>query len=738
MLDNNVNQNQIPYQAVQPADLNQQGVPMQAGIPANPELLKEDIQDTYVANRVANTTDDPKGMLWTGVLAIPSWYAIATLMDKYAQKCRGDYEKTIPGKIGAFGDKVTDTVKNSTFGKSSFAASLNNGYKSFRRFIREKIVDKSRLLRAFRDTPSVPENMIVRDQAKGLLGFSATDWDQVTESFCRETVSAKDLSAYGASADEISAIESRIANLPKDKQLIELQNAEYELLKKNSRGSNSFVVKSLDEFKTMAADARKTLLKNAKAYEWGLNDFKEFEVIKKNRPDFLHRIIESAYNSNKKMFSIAFPDSEKILSRINRFLFNREVYGSEFANKMASSIGNGEITPEMADVLRKTGLDKKIPKSALGKFIAKYNNIILEGATNRVAGGKMIAIMQAWFLAEAIYKATTAEGGLGEKGKTFAERLIELIAMFACIPPAIMLLHKAGGLQYAGMTKEQVAKFREHLKIHNEKAMSGGFADKAAWKESKNALKKELRAGVKNPFVRLGKWVGRVITVGLEQIRPYDKNDIGVIKDGKKVYRKGIPAKLKDLWHHPKFGIKQMAGYPMRIGLAMIVIMPFLSKLAVKGSHLIFGKPKHSVLDEEKEQEAAEKAAEQRAQTQIPPQLQNPNAINQQAMQGNQSQINQQQPVQQQGPYQPSQTNLLNPYRNGQQYQTNPNVKASTTTTNTTVNNNENKNNEPIRTYVPSPVGVKLNGQEDVTAAEQAMQRADAAEQQALKTLKMN
>ena len=89
-------------------------------------LLKEDIQDTYVANRITNTTDDPKGMLWTGVLAIPSWYAIATLMDKYAQKCRGDYEKTIPGKIGAFGDKVTDTVKNSTFGKSSFASSLNN------------------------------------------------------------------------------------------------------------------------------------------------------------------------------------------------------------------------------------------------------------------------------------------------------------------------------------------------------------------------------------------------------------------------------------------------------------------------------------------------------------------------------------------------------------------------------------------------------------------------------------
>lgn len=644
-------------------------------------------------------------MMWTAGLTLPAWYAIAKGMDKYAEQCRGDYEKTIPGKIGAWGDRVSDKL-----GKNSFMQSLGKGYRSCRKFIREKIVDKSRILRAFCDTPSKPELSMVRDQARGMLGFCATDWDQVVDNFIRDTHYVDDLTAYGAKPSEIQAYKSRIGKLPKAQQAIELQKAEFELLKKYTRGGNTFLAGALP---TDAA-ARAKLLKDAKAYEFGLKDFAEFELIKKNRPDYLHRIMEASHNANKNMFSIAYEAKPTLWGRFKRFLFGRKVYGSEFANKMASSIGNETLTPEMAKALRDTGLDKKIPKSALGKFIAKYNNIVLEGATNRVAGGKLIAIMQAWFLAEAIYKSAKAEGGAGEKAKTFAERLTELVAMFACIPPAIMLMHKVGGLQYAGMTKQQVEAYRKNLQAFNEKAMSGTMS-KAEWKAGKKALQKELKAGVKNPFTNLCKRVGRVVSVGLEQIRPHDT---------KKVVRKSVMDKLKDFLRHPKFGFKQMAGYPMRIILGMMVIMPFFSKLAVKGCHKIFGKPKNSLLDEDKEPKEAQ-------QPNIPSQLQNPQSVQQTA------QALQQTPNQPVRTYVPSsqgvqilqdgksQTNLLNKYRNGQ----------TTTTTTSTVNN---KPNEPLRTYIPSPLGVQLNQGEDMTEADKAMRRAEIAEQQALETLKMN
>lgn len=703
MLDNNVQkqqQAQMQFKSLTPQQQEQlrQQITMQAGV--NPELLKENVQDTYVANRVANTTDDPKGMMWTAGLTLPAWYAIAKGMDKYAEHCRGDYEKTIPGKIGAWGDSTSGKL-----GKYSLVQSMGKGYGAFRKFLREKIIDKSRILRAFSDTPSKPELAIVRDQARGMLGFCATDYDQVAENFFRETHYVDDLAAYGANSSEIANYKNRIGKLPKAQQAIEIQKAEFELLKKYTRGGNSFLTGALP---TDTA-ARTKLLKDAKAYEFGLIDFAEFEHIRKNRPDNLHRIMEASHNANRNMYSIAYETKPTLMGKIKRFLFGRKVYGSEFANKMASSLGNETLTPEMAKALKDTGLDKKIPKSALGKFIAKYNNIVLEGATNRVAGGKLIAIMQAWFLAEAIYKSAKAEGGVGEKARTFAERFVELVARFACIPPAIMLMHKVGGLQYAGMTKQQVEAYRKHLTDFNEKAMSGKMS-KIDYNAGKKALKQELKAGVKNPFTNLCKRIGRVVSVGLEQIRPHDT---------KKVVRKTVIDKIKDFFRHPKFGFKQMAGYPMRIILGMMVIMPFFSKLAVKGCHKIFGKPKNSLLDEGKEPK------EQSQQPNIPPQLQNPQVTQkpQQIPRNNQphrTYVPSSQGVQvlQDGK---SSTNMLNKYRNGQ-----------------TDTSSTKKNNEPVRNYIPSPIGVQLNQGEDMTEADKAMRRAELAEQQALQTLKMN
>ena len=72
MFENNVNNNKqkLPFQAMSPGQAPGQQVPMQA---VNPELLKENIQDSYVANRVSESTDDPKTMLLTAGVAVPTW-----------------------------------------------------------------------------------------------------------------------------------------------------------------------------------------------------------------------------------------------------------------------------------------------------------------------------------------------------------------------------------------------------------------------------------------------------------------------------------------------------------------------------------------------------------------------------------------------------------------------------------------------------------------------------------------
>lgn len=725
MLDNNIYKNQqIPQFQAMSQTQSQNTQQQQAMQAANPELLKQNIQDSYVANRVSETTDDPKGMLYTAAIGVPAWAVATQAMDYYAKKSRGNYEDTLHHKVGQFGDDVTNYVKGSKFGKSSVGQGINSGFKSFKSFLKNNLIDRFAITRAFAYTPSKPELDMVKGQANGMWGMQIFDYPQHGEKFVSPLKYVEDLDCYGAKEADIKKFKSLIekAATAEEKAKI-LQEAEVETILRNSRKtlSSAQINSELNAFKALDDKAKLAKLKDMKAFEWGYRDFAEMEKIAKHSQDNLPRILEATHDANRNMFARIWGTNHNQLGKVKTRVIGREVYASETANKLASELGNIDLkeNPELAQVLKKTGLDKKLPKTLLGKFLAKYNNMLLEGVTNRVAGGKLIAIMQAGYLADVIYKSAKAEGGFSEKTKSFAERFTEMVSFFVCMPFALKLMHSIGGLQYAGMDKKGVEAYRQALNAHNQKAMAGGFADKKAWKDSVKNLKEMRNAGVKNPITKLFKRVGRIVTVGLEQIRPYDN---------KAIVREGIWGKIKDLFRHTKFGVKQMAGYPMRAILGMIVLLPMFNKIAVKGSHLIFGKPKHSVLDEGKEEE---KAKDMKSQPLPPQQLQQSNQL---------KQTPQTQTVTQQTTQNTTntQSNLLDKYKNGQ----NNTSKTTTTTTTTTTTNvdkkDDKKQTEPVRTYIPSPVGVQVQSNEDLSAADAALRRAEGAEKLALQTLKMN
>lgn len=728
MLDNDLTKKQqIPqFQAMsqaQAAGITNQN---QQSMQANPELLKQNIQDSYVGGRVAETADDPKGMLATGAIAVPTWFAISQGMDYYNKKCRGDFNDTVLHKIGKFGDDIANFTTQNKFAKSSFGQSIASGYNSVKKFIKNNIVGKSKILQAFAYTPSRPELGIVLDQYMSMSGILMQDYGQPGEKFTDALKHVEDLDCYGATPDEIKKFKNAISNATTKEARAEiLQNAEVETILKNSRKNltPAQIAQKIADFKALTPEAKLAKLKDMKAFEWGFKDFATYEKIVKEHHKYLPEILEATNNANKNMLARIWGSNSSMAGKIKKFLFGREVHTTEFANKFAASLGNYDPAenPELHKVVKKLGLDKKLPKTAFGKGLLKYSNMILEGATNRVAGGKLVAIMQAGYLADVIYKTVKTEGGGGEKFKSFMERFTEMISFFVCMPFALKLMHHIGGLQYIGMDKQKLDAYRKALKLHNETAMAGGFKDKAAWKASRNNLKTLRNAGIKNPFTKLLKSIGRTVTVGLEQIRPYDK---------KAVVRNGVFDKIKDLFRHPKFGMKQMAGYPMRIILGMMILLPMFNKIAVKGSHLLFGKPKKSILDEGKEEEAAKKQAEA-LQAQ---QLQQMQQAQQQAQQQTTTQTSQNTRTisGQQSP-----SNLLNRYKNQPQNGA-QNTTTTATTTNTVNNTPANKPTEPVRTYIPSPQGVVVNNQTDTSAADAAMMRANNAEKIALQTLKMN
>lgn len=727
MLDNDVNQKQkIPqFQSMSQAQSlsAQQQQAMQAG---NPELLKQNIEDSYVANRVSESADDPKGMLYTAGIAVPTWFAISQGMDYFAKKSRGNYEGTVQYKIGQFGDKISNTVTDSGLAKSDFGQGIANGFKSFKNFVKTKIIDKSKISSSFAYTPSKPELDMVIGQYEGMRGMQLFDYPQHGEQFVKPLKHVEDLDCYGAKEADINKFKDLInkATTPEAKAKI-LQEAEVETILRNSRRnlSASQINSELASFKALKPEQKIAKLKDMKAFEWGYNSFKEMEDIVKHAQNNMPKILQATNDANPRMFARIYGSMHSTTGKMVNKIFGREVYASETANKLAAALGNVDLkeNPELANVLQRTGLDKKIPKTLFGKAFTKYSHMVLEGATNRVAGGKLVAIMQAGYLADVLYKTAKADGGFSEKAKTFAERFTEMLAFFICMPFALKLMHHIGGLQYIGMDKEAVKKYREAYEIHKAKSYGAQFKDKAAWKASRDNLKQMRNAGIKNPFTKLLKRVGRIVTVGLEQITPYYEKPFA---------RDGVMSKIKDLFKHPKFGMKQMAGYPMRIILGMMILLPMFNKIAVKSSHLLFGKPKHSVLDEGKEEE---KTKQQSQNQPIPPQqLQQPNK---QVNQTQQTQTVTQQTVSPNGVN--GQSNLLNKYKNGQN-QTVNSTTTTTTTTTATNNSGDKKQTEPVRTYIPSPMGVQLQANEDLSPADAAMRRADNAEKLALQALKMN
>ncbi len=680
---------------VQPANT-QYNPAMQAEI--NTENIKQAANDNYIANRVnAFSEVDPVQQMG---IALPVWVAMNIAMDKYLQACSGDYSKSIPGRIGNFGDKITNF-----FTKNPVAEAINSKLKSGERFAKKKIYDNSALLRAFDRTPSQPELTLVRHQFEGVRGMIAHDISNPCEAFIKPIETAKDLDTLGATKADIQRVENLLkkAATAEEKALI-LQSEEFRLLNPDKSP------KTIRAFKYNTKPAvREKIIKDLKIKAMGFRDAAHFELIKSNPIKYQDEILAAFKRAKKDIFAKVSWSDKNIATKINGQLLGRKVSFSEMFNLLQSS----------------KGLSNTMHSSKLGRSMAKLSNMIMEGATSRMAGGKIMALMQAYFLAEAIIMANKQET-TSDKVKSLAERMTELIGFFVFMPPSIKLMHKIGGLQYSGMTPEQVENYRRAVKEFNEKVMNCAFANKKEYKAARKALRAQFRPKTKNPFVWAARKCADIITVGLEQVRPYTRFKqkevnlcISEILKSPLQYIKNIGPRLKDFACNPKYWLKQMAGYPVRFILPMVVFVTFFNKLAVKGCHLIFGKPKYSILDKEKiEEEQAKQAELQNKQPQAMPQ---------------------QQPAQVAAATGASDTNLLNKYKTPQQPK-----PAQISSQGSLLNNVKPKNQTdtqkqapetPKSRYIPSPEGVKLKNEAPSAEVDVALRQADAAEKQALDIL---
>lgn len=646
--------NNVPFNA--------QAVPLSQGGQQVYAPAMQGVQDTYVAQRVKKANYS-----WAGVpIGVATWLGICKGMDYFNNTlCSKDYMETPFGKIGAWGDKVSNSYFNSSFAKSDAGQGFHGFLRRTRDYINKNIIGKSKVLTAIKTTPTNPEHKMVIAQAKGLLGLHNMEIDTLLPAFIENSEVPEQLERYGLKKGDIAKLKASLKGKKKTERLALLQAKEFEIFGVNN------------------ADA----LKEAKIKALGFKDAAQYERIAKDFIKYPDEILEALKKAHPDM-KITRCQGEGKLGWLKKYFLRRDITFKELANKY---IVAGNNTPHA---------------TKLGRGMAKGLAWVMEGMTNRFAGGKFMAIMQAVFLTQGVLAALNADG-MKEKCKTFIEQNVNMFSYVFAAPLAIMMMHRAGGMKYAGMTPEQVANFRTKLEVFNAKAKAGLFADKAEYKAAKKELTKLLQGDTKNGFfTKMCKQIGKFINIGNEKIHPYIKNGEGT----------------KNFFRKLGYYSKNISGYPLRFGLAMFALMPFVSNTVTKASNLIFGKPKKSVLDDEEDESNTANTENVNAQLA---------RLRQDALQRQQAAVQHQQAVQSNA--NAPRMDMLQRYKQGQNGQ---NVVNNTTNVYNNQPEEQPQRQKPVRTYIPSPVGVQTQ-LPNIDSANDALQRSMQAEAEAMKILGM-
>ena len=629
------NNKQIYFQQSQQNPAMQGNTAMQ-GMPQN-------VGDTELGNRVKNSSDMAQSP-YTLPVAAGTWYAIAQGMDSFGRKCGGTYDESILGKFTGKADALSNKVTNSKLAKSGFGQWIGNTYNAISTYIDKASSNpKNRLLYALKNHRTNPECKLVKTPAAGLAGFLEADTRQVFEEFLKPTKYAVQLKQYGKTNDEINAFLDSVKGLSKQEKMRKLQEEE---LKYFGKKASDIAGKTSDELAKMLKE-----LKITKGL--GFDSVAHYEKVMKEEYALKHMDeILQALRKGDQNLKISIWKKDGALGKVFGHFFGRDVGIAELANKF--------------DLTLKTGA-----KTKFGKFVGKSFGYLTEGCTNRFAGGKLAVAMQAFIFADMLIHTFNAPKG--EKGKTLAERFVNDFTYFLALPVGIWAMHKAGGLKYLGMSKEQVKAYEENLKLFKEGAKNKLFTKKGFKMRSK-VLNRQLNAGVKNPFLKLIKKAANILTVGLNQ---------------KPVYLSKSSSNL-NLLRKLGYWTKNAAGYPIRFAIPMMLISPILAKWATKATHNVFGRPTKSVLDEEEEASTTDKTDTTSAAAAA---MQNKTQTNQQP---GQVSLSQKSTLQHKSPNDyKSDTNLIKMTANGTKPQLTQQAKAD-----------NNKEQEPLRTYIPSPIGM--------------------------------
>lgn len=544
----NINQyNNMQYRQQQ-ANSQQQPVkiPSYYYVPENSLMhksFKETIKDADMMGMITPYIEHP-------ILTLATWLGIGAGIDAYAKACGGKYEDSLVKKAVNLGD----SIENSKLIQNKPVQTVLGGISSLKKK-GGKVVQNSAILRAMRDTPSMPEWSMVKSQMFNQKQEVVQDFIKIADTLKLTEYGEKSevyLKDIGLSSKEKQMLKKTFG-VSKVSEITEEKAVNQVLLHRLGRTPEQ--IKKIQDLGASAQTAvKKEILK-----EMGL-DAKAINAIKEDMfGEHIKTVEEAAKKVNGKVKIGA--GHYKWLGILTK-PFERTVGCDEVYNKLHS-------------------LSKDGAKTATGRFMSKAMQMFHRGIT--FGGGKLGALL---FIAPALVEVgcNVKKADNDQKIGTAVGGVIESTSWVLTFPLALKMMHSLCGAQYAGMTKKQVEEFRNALKAFNEKALAGGFANKAEYKIAKQGVKNKLKVPNQNIFTKGIRKLAQFVTMDLETFKGYKGSNV-----------------VANIGRSSKGFLRNVGGVPMRLVIWGLISMGVLDAGIKKASTAIFGKSYDSMKHEEDE-----------------------------------------------------------------------------------------------------------------------------------------
>lgn len=472
-------------------------------------------------------------------------------VDKFAEACGGEYNKSIVGRAANLGDNIT----NSEFVKSKPIQTVLGWGKSAKNGI-AKIFKNSDLIHAIKDTPSKPEWPMVKDELLSMEQRIVRDFTEITTELKLTENGAVELNKLSLGKKEKEFLKNFFSN---NKVSDEVKSNALQL---KNLGLEDDAIKNIINTGNATNTVKEATLKKLglTAENVGMDIKQYLEKLKSGKisKDDVKLIREAC----DKARGISICDGYKEwLGPLQ--IFKRKMSTNEVANRLVS-------------------MDKE-KTSKLGRMFSTLLQKCHRGFT--FGGGKMMVLfMVTPFLVDTIIDVKKADKN--EKAGTAAHGLVHSMSWVFTFPLALKIMHHLGGAQYAGMSPDKVKEYRSLIKAFNKDVAEGTFANHDAYKVALKELKGKLNGLKVNEgqtlITKTCKKLGSFLTMDLENVAAYQGSN-----------------KIMNMVRKIPSFFRNLGGVPMRFaiwaGISMGVLDTIINK-CIKG---LFGNYYDRIKDEE-------------------------------------------------------------------------------------------------------------------------------------------